>query len=84
MSYDEYEYLPALIMAMADPSEEQWTIDGWRIARLGLVQGSADYGKIYDPLGPEATGWTVTYMMFVSIPLPVPSCRRWCSAVHRC
>ncbi|MFE5582606.1 hypothetical protein [Kitasatospora sp. NPDC056531] len=60
MSYDdddEYEYLPALITALTDPSEEEWTIDGWRIARLGLVQGSADYGTIYDPLGPEATGF---------------------------
>ncbi|MET8624843.1 hypothetical protein ABZW30_13960 [Kitasatospora sp. NPDC004669] len=57
MSYEDYEYLPALITALADPSEEKWTIDGWWIERLGLIQGSADYGTIYDPLGPESTGF---------------------------
>jgi hypothetical protein len=55
--YDDYEYLPALITALNDPSEEKWTIDGWRITRLGLVQGSAEYGTIGDPLGPESTGF---------------------------
>lgn len=54
---DEYEYLPALTTALADPSEGKWTIDGWRIERIGLVQGSAGHGKIYDPLGPEGSGF---------------------------
>ncbi|MFJ9444296.1 hypothetical protein ACIRRH_20820 [Kitasatospora sp. NPDC101235] len=56
MSYEDDEYLPALITALADPSEEKWAIDGWRIERLGLIQGAADYCTIYDPLGPEGTG----------------------------
>ncbi|MER5639182.1 hypothetical protein ABT095_19755 [Kitasatospora sp. NPDC002227] len=54
---DEYEYLPALIAAIADPSAREWTVDGWRIERLGLVRGTAEYGTIGDPLGPESTGF---------------------------
>ncbi|MEU8585109.1 hypothetical protein [Streptomyces abikoensis] len=59
MSYDddEYEYLPALSAALADPSEEVRTVDGWRIERLGLIQGAAAHGTIYDPLGPEGGGF---------------------------
>ncbi|MFD8756000.1 hypothetical protein ACFV0O_34245 [Kitasatospora sp. NPDC059577] len=55
MSYDDDEYLPALITALADPSAQTWTIDGWRIERVGLVQGSDDHCTMYDPLGPEGT-----------------------------
>ncbi|MEU3565349.1 hypothetical protein [Kitasatospora sp. NPDC006786] len=57
MSYDDVEYLPALITALADPSEERWSVDGWRIERIGPVRGTADHGTIYDPLGPEGTGF---------------------------
>ncbi|MEU1783590.1 hypothetical protein ABZ545_29500 [Streptomyces abikoensis] len=59
MSYDddEYEYLPALSAVLADPSEAEGTVDGWRIERLGLIQGVAANGTIYDPLGPEGGGF---------------------------
>ncbi|MEV4432785.1 hypothetical protein [Streptomyces sp. NPDC049585] len=59
MSYDddEYEYLPALSTALADPSVKERTVDGWRIERLGLIQGAAGHGTIYDPLGPEGEGF---------------------------
>ncbi|MFJ6771408.1 hypothetical protein ACIQOV_10630, partial [Kitasatospora sp. NPDC091257] len=57
MSYDDVEYLPALITALTDPSGERWSVDGWRIERIGLVRGAADHGTIYDPLGPEGTGF---------------------------
>jgi hypothetical protein len=64
MSYDdaddeyehEYEYLAALSTVLADPSEVVRTVDGWRIERLGLIQGAAGHGTIYDPLGPEGGG----------------------------
>ncbi|MFJ9455297.1 hypothetical protein ACIRST_09485 [Kitasatospora sp. NPDC101447] len=65
MSYDddddldefEYPYMPALSTALADPFEGTRTVDGWRIERLGLIQGSCDHGTIYDPLGPEGGGF---------------------------
>ncbi|MFG3229751.1 hypothetical protein ACGF07_33900 [Kitasatospora sp. NPDC048194] len=59
MSYeeDEYAFMPALGKALADPSERVRTLDGWRIERLGLIQGAGGDGAIYDPLGPEAGGF---------------------------
>lgn len=59
MSYedDEYAFMPALSTVLADPSEGVWTLDGWRIERLGLIRGAAGNGTIYDPLGPEAGGF---------------------------
>ncbi|MQS16340.1 hypothetical protein F7Q99_30055 [Streptomyces kaniharaensis] len=53
----EYEFMPALTTALTDPSEGPWTVDGWRIERLGLIQGAAGNGTIYDPLGPEGGGF---------------------------
>ncbi|CAM5658662.1 hypothetical protein BOQ63_039440 [Streptomyces viridifaciens] len=63
MSYEddefeyEYEFMPALSAALADPSEGVLTRDGWRIERLGLIRGAAGHGTIYDPLGPEGGGF---------------------------
>ncbi|MEU1283393.1 hypothetical protein [Kitasatospora sp. NPDC005856] len=70
MDDEDFEYLPALTTALTDPSEETRTIDGWRIERAGLIHGTAGHGTIYDPLGPEASGFpmrpggTPVYLVF--------------------
>ncbi|SOB88695.1 hypothetical protein [Streptomyces sp. 1331.2] len=69
MFYDDYDYLPALFTAVADPSEEKRTVDGWRIERVGPIQGAADHCTIHDPLGwegmnvPMRPGGTPVYLV---------------------